>query len=442
MNRKSLISAATALLLTATASFAQSLFDFPGFGPQPQARPEAAKPVEFDYNFDFQYFFDYREFGYSDDMFMASETYHLARLTPSFGIRVNTDNRFTHRILAGVDIMKNLGENPIDDLIYSTDEAEASLLNAKLFRSMILYYNLSSDTGRGKFDLYAGIYPRTVLDGEYSRAIFSESVKMTDPDLEGVTVKYEGRKFLAEAGIDWLGSMGLDRRERYMAYTAGSFKMFDWLSAGWDATYTHVGDSYIFSTCVDNVMANPFIKMDFGHALGMQEFSIKGGALASMQLDSDMETVPHFPVGAEAVVTLKNWGLGIENTVYYGDNMMPYRSSSYTGLTDTSHYTDLLYFGEPFFFTRRGYASGYDRLELFYEPFVSNGLSMRVSAVGHCIFPMSEAIGSFLGWQAKASLYFNLDTVRNPQKPQGTHKSSRKNVERTNPHSNGPEIRL
>ncbi len=440
MNRKSISSAAAALLLATTVSSAQSLFDFQGFGQQLQSRHETEKPVEFDYDFDFQYYLDHRDFDSSQDLFMTSEPCHLARLTPSFGIKVNTDRRFTHRVLAGVDLVKNLGEYPIDEEIFSKDETDPTLVNAKLFKSLILYYNLSSNTGNGRFDLYAGVYPRTVMEGEYSRAIFSEEYKMTDPDLEGVTLKYRGRKFFAEAGCDWLGNMGLDRRERYMVYTAGSFKPFGWLSAGWDVAYTHVGNSFIFKTCVDDVMANPYVKLDFGHMLGIQELSVKAGALASMQLDSHLETEPHFPFGAEAVVTLRNWGLGLENTVYYGDNMMPYRSSAYS--EDTSVYTSLLYLGESFYFTRRGYASGYDRLELFYEPLVTDGLTMRLSAIGHYIFPASEVVGTFLGWQAKASLFFNLDSIRNPHRQPARQSSRKAENRRAGTHGNGPEFRL
>lgn len=439
MNRKSLSLAATALLLAATASYAQSLFDFPGFGLQTQTGPEPTKPVEFDYNFDFQYFFDYREFSYSQGLFMESETYHLARLTPTFGVKVNTDGHFTHRLLAGVDLTKNLGENPTEDVHYAEDESDPALINTRLFKNLIFYYNLNRSSKNGRFDLYAGIYPRTLLEGEYSRAMFSEALKMTDPNMEGVTIKYRGRKLSTEIGYDWLGSMALDRRESYMAYTAGSYSILDWLSAGWDATYTHVGDSYIFRTCVDDVIANPFIKVDFGHNLGMQELSVKAGALASLQLDSDLESTPHLPIGVEGVFTVRNWGLGLENTIFYGDNMMPYRMSSYS--SSSIIYTGLLYFGEPFYFTRRGYPSGYDRLELFYEPFVTDGLSMRISAVGHCIFPSSDAIKSFLGWQAKASLFFNLDNARNPRR-QYTSQPSKKDNKRERTYSNGPEIRL
>lgn len=440
MNRKSLILAASALLMTFSIAGAQSIFDFPGFIQQEQTRPGNDEKVEFDYDVDFHYYFDNMEFRQSEDQFQYSQVLHMARISPSIGFRFRQDRNFTHRLMLGVDVTKNLGENPAEHIYYAEDESDAKLVNSKLFKDIFYYYNLQSNLGGGILNLYAGIYPRTVMEGTYSRLFFSDDLKVTDPNLEGITLKYRTPLLFAEAGCDWLGYKGIDRRERFMAYTAGEYSVVDWLKAGWAGAYTHVGGSYIQITRVDNVTVNPYFKVDFGKQLGIQELSARIGALASVQLDRVIEDEEaHLPFGAEGVITARHWGAGIENTIFYGDNMMVYKGSAYNNdFYSASYYTRLLYYGEPFYYTHRGYPAGYDRVELFYEPDFFEGMKFRVSAVGHFIFPASEVIGSFLGWQAKASLVFDLDAVRHPQKRNSGQKSKRQ--EPVIP--DGPTIRL
>ena len=119
--------------------------------------------------------------------------------------------------------------------------------------------------------------------------------------------------------------------------------------------------------------------------------------------------------------------------------MMPFRSQAYIEAYDTDIYAGFLYTGEPFYFTRRGFPSGYDRLELFYEPDLSSFMKMRFSAVGHAIFPNS-AVGSFLGWQARISLVFSLDKARKPQHP--ARKQSSPRSRNSQPRPGAPSIIL
>lgn len=447
MNRKSLILSAAALFVAYSLCGAQSFFDFsfPDLGQGQLRTSDGADKVEFDYDVDFQYYFDNGEYKPSHDIFASTQLINMARISPSIGFRFQQDRNTTHRIMLGVDITKNLGENPTGTVKYAVSENAENLVNAKLFKDIFYYYNYQTRLGNGRFDLFAGIYPRSVMQGSYSRVFFSDITKITDPNLEGLTLRYISPKFCTEAGYDLLGHRGLDRRERFMVYTAGEYKFLDWLSAGWAGTYTRVGGADILISNVDDVMTNPYVKLDLGKKTGFQELSLKAGALVSMQLDRVMEAEPHFPMGAEGVLTIRKWNVGLENTTFFGDNMMYYRKFIYeSGNGNTSYYSDLLYLGDTFYCTFRGYAAGYNRLELFYEPDIFHAMKMRISAVGHCIFPPDNAVGWFLGWQAKASLVFDLDAIRHPQKAiTGNRDRGRRNVSQQAPHrNNGPEVRL
>lgn len=446
MNGKSLILSAAALFMAFSISGAQSFFDFsfPDIGSGQQYRQEDNDRLEFDYDVDFQYYFDNREFKASSDIFAFTETFNSARLSPSIGFRFRQDRNTTHRLMLGTDIIKNLGENPTTVKYYSDDEHDPSLKNSRLFKEIFYYYNLSSRIFNGRFDLFAGIHPRTAMEGEYSRAIFSDIYKVMDPNIEGVTLKYRTPRLYAEVGGDITGYLGIDRRESFMVCTAGNYDFLEWLSAGWDGVYSHIGSSLVKMTRIDMAMMNPFLKVDFSKNFGFEELSLKAGALASYQQDHYVDDTHHFPLAAEGIFTVKKWGLGMENTVFYGDNMMVYKNSAYYNESlDTSTYTDMLYLGEPFYFTHRGFSAGYDRLEIFFEPAITDAVSLKISAVGHFIFPGSDLVGSFLGWQGRASLVFDLDAIRHPQRTlprNGGGQGGRKQQERR--HGDGPSIRL
>ena len=78
----------------------------------------AAEPmkdkVSFAYDVDFEMNFDNREFYRS--AFSSSMTIFGARLTPSVGVSVAQKNGFNHKVMAGIDVMKDFGASPISQL--------------------------------------------------------------------------------------------------------------------------------------------------------------------------------------------------------------------------------------------------------------------------------------------------------------------------------------
>lgn len=417
---------------------AQSLFDMPMFSMEGQRRSQE-KNIKFDYNADFQYFLDVREFGASKDLFTSTETLNLARLTPSVSLTYSQNREITHRLAGGIDVIKNLGENPITNKYYSENEDNASLLNTHLFKELLFYYNLHFSSDRHIADLYAGIFPRAARSGYYSRAMFSDYDMITNPNIEGFIAKYESRKFIAEAGMDRLGMKGIDRRPVYMAFTSGTYKPFRWASIGWDGTYTNVGRSIILAGEGQSLIMNPYLKFEAGHLLGLQDLSVRAGGMISYQHYSNLFKETRFPMGAEVVSHVRHWNVGIENTLYFGDNIMILRNPTYVANSWAASAYNMLYRGEPFYYTRKGYASVYDRLELYWQPSICSGLDMKVSAVAHFIDGTST-VKPFLGYQAKASLIFNIAELRHPSRHIFGNTQSKKT--RTAARHDGPSIRL
>ena len=174
--------------------------------------------VRFEYDLDFEMNFDNREFYKSN--FSESMTIFGARLTPSVGVDVRQGNSMNHRLMAGIDIMKDFGD---------------SLAPKDLLREVTLYYNMEKTFRRCEFTMYAGIFPRKAMEGRWGEAFFSDSLTFYDNNLEGLLLKLRRQRAYFELGADWMGLTGEYRRERFILertrqdpaiYTSGIFRIY------------------------------------------------------------------------------------------------------------------------------------------------------------------------------------------------------------------------
>ena len=96
--------------------------------------------VRFAYDVDFEMKFDNREYGQSP--YSSSMTIFGARLTPSVGMDIKQKNGMRHRLMAGIDIMKDFGASSVPASLPGGAEAgetSRSLDNWNLFREIIFY---------------------------------------------------------------------------------------------------------------------------------------------------------------------------------------------------------------------------------------------------------------------------------------------------------------
>ena len=77
-----------------------------------------------------------------------------ARLTPSVGVSVKQSGGISHKVMLGVDAMKNFGAP--DD--------------STLKEEVTLYYILEKKADKTAFSLQAGIFPRSSMEAYYSEA--------------------------------------------------------------------------------------------------------------------------------------------------------------------------------------------------------------------------------------------------------------------------------
>ncbi len=363
--------------------------------------------VNFAYDVAFEMNFDNREFYKS--RFSRSMTIFGARLTPSLGISIRQPNDVSHKVMLGIDVMKDFGASPVVSQVADADSPEThkSLNNKDLFNEVILYYQMRKKAGNNLFSIDAGIFPRTFMQGRYSEAFFSDSLRFYDNNIEGILLKLKRPKASFELGCDWMGQYGTDRRERFMVFSSGEGKVTDFLSLGYSAYMYHFADSRSVHGVVDNILVNPYMILDFTGMTGLQMLSLRAGWLQAMQ--HDRANVGHyvFPGGGEVETGIRNWNVGIRNYLFIGKDMMPYYNHHDAG---GYKYGNRLYMGDPFF---RVYDDGssatgtYDRLEAYYEPQIGSYLKIRLAAIFH--FNNMK----YSGTQQMVTLRFDLQELLN-----------------------------
>ena len=361
--------------------------------------------VSFAYDVDFEFRFDNREFARS--AFTPSMTIFGARLTPQAGLAVTQKDGTAHRLMIGVDVMKDFGAAPVSELLAGgkTDETASALNNLGLFREITLYYNLRRKIARTDMELYAGIFPRRNMQGAYTQAFFSDSLKFYDNNIEGLLLKFTRKSAYFEVGCDWMGKYGTDRRERFLIFTSGEGKVLPFMSLGYAGYMLHYANSLKVKGLVDNILVNPYARLDFGDMTPFQTLSFRVGWLQALQRDRKMVGRFVFPFGGEFDQEIRKWNVGVHNRMFYGFDMMPY----YCGHDEAGFaYGDDLYLGDPFWRVHDDGSAGagfYDRLEVYYEPKIADWLSVRISALFHF-----HGAG-YSGCQQMLGLRFNLNEL-------------------------------
>ena len=357
------------------------------------------------YDLDFEMLFDNREFSASS--FTPSMTIFGARLTPSVGLTMSEYNGAHHRLMVGIDVMKDFGASPVSELIAGgqTDETSAGLNNTALFRELTLYYGFNKRFSNTSMEIYAGIFPRKIMEGEYSPAMMSDSLKFYDNNLEGLLLKFRRPHAYFEIGCDWMGQYGTARREKFIIFTSGGGRVLQFMSLGYSGYMLHYANSTQAKGLVDNFLLNPYARFDFGDMAGMQCLSFRLGWLQAIQRDRIYVGRFITPFGGEFDQEIRNWNVGIHNRMYYGHNLMPY----YDGVDNAGvKYGPNVYLGDPFWRVHSDGNAGtglYDRLEVYYEPRLGDILSLRVAALFH--------FHGFIysGCQQVVSLRFNLHGI-------------------------------
>ena len=345
--------------------------------------------VGFAYDLDFDMQFDNREFDGTS--YTSSMTVFGARVTPAVGVGLQQKNGTKHRLMVGIDIMKDFG---------------SARKNSELFDEITLYYDVQKQIGKTGFEMVAGVFPRRYAEGSYSQAFYSDSLRFYDNNLEGLLLKFSRPKAYFEIGCDWMGMYDTYSRERFQIFSSGEGRVLPFLSLGYAASLYHFSFSGVSVGVVDNALVNPYLRFDMASMTDMQTLAVRLGWLQALQ--NDRANVGHyvFPGGAEVVMEVQKWNVGLRNDMFIGTDIMPY----YNTVDNAGYkYGNILYMGSPFYRVWDDGRDGIglvDRLEVYYAPkFGAPYLDMKVSAIFH--FDGEK----YCGCRQMVSLNFNLEKL-------------------------------
>lgn len=324
------------------------------------------------YDLDFMTYFLNREFDATE--FHDANTFFGARFTPGIGISIKHDKQvgkkqsFNHRFMVGYDMRKNFGT--------------AQALEDNMLKGLHLYYTMDTQLGdKTKLTLVAGAFPRKHMQGKYSEAFFSDSLKVFDNTIEGLLVKVARPKAKYELGLDWIGRYGQDTREKFVLYSSGNGYVSPWLYLGYTAYMHHYSSSKSVKGVVDNILVNPNIGFDLSSFTALDKFDINLGWLQAAQHDRKMIGSYVFPGGGEFTINLSKWRFGVSNYLYYGKGLMPYYNFVDAG---GNKYGNGLYLGNAFYRIKPDSSAGlYDRVDVYYSPRLGKYVSIDMRIILH-----------------------------------------------------------
>lgn len=314
----------------------------------------AAGAQELDYGVDYKVRFDNREYKseYSPD-----KTFFSMKLVPEAGLKWGEN-----RIMGGLDATRHFGAK-------EGDQPDIEPL---------LYYAYDN---KRNFKAYAGVFQRSKMT-LYPAVILTGSKNFYDPNVEGAMFRYYGDCGFMEVACDWYSMITDSQRERFVIYSAGNLglKKFSGsrLSAGYYASMHHIAGSATERGVVDNILTYPYLEYRFnvgmrpewrGLATSFNSF-LRAGWVQTFQNDRVNEDKFLFPNGFIAEVQVGWRRFGIYETLYLGDNLMPF----YARLGSAT------YLGDTFYRTENDM---YSRLEVFWNPKLGDRTSLKISSVHH-----------------------------------------------------------
>ena len=364
-----------------------------------QAAPQKKKAVELDYDLIFNWTFINDEFDGGRWDLCPSGTIAGARLSPYLGVRIDRGADGVHRILGGVDILKEFGAHPTA----AGAEADPLLENARLIREFALYYRFDKSFGKTDMRAVFGSYPRALARGDYSAIIYSDAKVFYDNNFDGMLLSFRRPKSFYEIGLDWNGLYGIDRREEFNVFTYGESALSGWFGLGWEGMFHHYADSEHAKGVVDDHILHPWARFDFAGMTGLQALECKAGPVAYYCRDRRYPS-HEFRFGGFMVSDIRQWNVGLRNYLYYGNDLLPY-----FGDTDAAGSV----FGTDLYMRMRMFRVDtdparlpgiFDYLSFYWEPQLSEFVSLRLNAA--VLFN-----NGYSGLEQRLMLKFHLDRL-------------------------------
>ena len=231
--------------------------------------------------------------------------------------------------------------------------------------NFLFFYNYHDS----RFNVSAGIIPRRQVIGG-SEAFFNDSIKFFDNTIDGLLLQYRHDNDYVELFCDWDGHQTETARERFIVYSSGRYYPLPWLFGEYEFMMHHHAGTSLEGEVVDNVWLYPRIGVDFAKRLWFDKLRLSVGWIHSFQNDRAYVGRYVKPHGLQVEARVEKYKIGLYNTLFVGNGMMPYYKA----------YGSSLYTGDAFYRTRDNV---YNRLEAYWYPFQNEKFDLKVSTVHH-----------------------------------------------------------
>ncbi len=285
----------------------------------------ATKPT-FLYDVDFLTYFDNREYKEPYN----PQTIFAFRLSPTVGVGMSDPNGGAHRLMAGVHYTQSLGGN---------------WENARVLPTAYYQYKLDG------FSVNLGAIPFSERIETMPDFLFFDSIAYARPNVQGALLQYESEHGFAEMMCDWHSAQYKTRREMFRIMLNGqyAYKCF-WLGALVQMHHKANAAEYtVHEGVCDDIHLVPHVGLNLSQHTPLDSLSIKASYIYSIQRERKTDTM-YNPQGMLLDVCA-NWRfLGLKNTLYIGENLMPFYAKHGTNMN----------LGDPFYDSKL-----YNRTDVF-----------------------------------------------------------------------------
>lgn len=264
------------------------------------------KPLRprFLYNVDAAVWFDNREYK---GPIQIPQTLFAFRLSPEIGVGLMDREGGDHSLIAGVHYIQPMGGNWRDVRFHPT---------------VFYQYQIKG------FSMRLGAVPYKYFIRQLPDFLRYDSIAYAHPNIQGALVQYQSKHGYVEAMCDWRGLQRPDQREMFRITIDGeySYQGFFRYFVGGVAQMNHKA-SYAPPTpregVCDEALVSPNIGIDFSSPTPLDVLWLRASYIFDYQRDREYH-LKYMPQGV-LLEFMINWRwIGLKNTFYYGDNLMPF----------------------------------------------------------------------------------------------------------------------
>ncbi len=264
--------------------------------------PLSVSAQQVEWNVDALGFFDNSE---GDHTLRPTQTLAGMNVSPEVGLSWN--NR-QHAIMGGANLITRWG-------------SDEDALKAKA----LVYYQYQSP----HFHFLIGNFMRDKLLSDYPEYLLADTIRYYRPVVQGMAWQYLADNGHFEAFLDWTSAISKKHREQFMAGISTKFHFQHFLigAEGYYYHYARRQNSPIDEHIHDYLITHPFIGLHYDQWAFLDQLEIRGGLLASLDRERNMEHGKYTPIGFLGELQASRKNLQLKETVYAGANMQHFGSS-------------------------------------------------------------------------------------------------------------------